>query len=209
MAKATAVKQPMTKAQLLSAIVEDTGLTRRQVTDVVDSLGGQIQRHIKKRGPGTFTLPGLLKIRTNAQAGQEGPPGHQSIYGRRDDVRREARAHRGEDPAPEGVEGHGGLTVAGCSCMCVRSFRGTADDSGTFGYSLLLQEDNFLSLTNPAIPDRHHRRSLVFRNATGVREGTPGDFRPHRDMSKSNVRVPNRSWPTESFQGLRIVPNPA
>ena len=64
MARVTAVKQPMTKAQLLSAIAEETGLTRSQVTGVMDSLGGQIQRHIKKRGPGTFTLPGLLKIKT-------------------------------------------------------------------------------------------------------------------------------------------------
>ena len=64
MAKVTTVKQPMTKAQLLSAIAEDTGLTRKQVAEVVDSLSGQILRHIKKRGPGTFTLPGLLKIRT-------------------------------------------------------------------------------------------------------------------------------------------------
>ena len=64
MAKVTAVRQPMTKAQLLSAIAEETALTRKQVTDVMDSLGGQIQRHIKKRGPGTFTLPSLLKIKT-------------------------------------------------------------------------------------------------------------------------------------------------
>lgn len=64
MAKVTAVKQPMTKAQLLSAIAEDTGFTRKQVAEVMDSLSGQIQRHIKKRGPGTFTLPGLLKVRT-------------------------------------------------------------------------------------------------------------------------------------------------
>ena len=64
MARATAVKQPMTKAQLLSAIAEETGLTRNQVTSVMESLGGQIQRHIKKRGPGAFTLPGLLKIKT-------------------------------------------------------------------------------------------------------------------------------------------------
>ena len=64
MAKVTAVKQPMTKAQLLSAIAEDTNLTRKQVTEVMDSLSGQIQRHIKKRGPGTFTLPGLLKVKT-------------------------------------------------------------------------------------------------------------------------------------------------
>ena len=64
MAKVTAVKQPMTKAQLLSAIAEDTGLARKQVTEVIDSLSGQIERHIKKRGPGTFTLPGLLKVKT-------------------------------------------------------------------------------------------------------------------------------------------------
>ena len=64
MAKVTAVKQPMTKAQLLSAIAEDTGLTRKQVMEVMDSLSGQIQRHIKRRGPGTFTLPGLLKVKT-------------------------------------------------------------------------------------------------------------------------------------------------
>ena len=64
MARTTAVRQPMTKAQLLSAISEETGLTRKQVTDVMDSLSGQIERHIKKRGPGTFTLPSLLKIRT-------------------------------------------------------------------------------------------------------------------------------------------------
>ena len=64
MAKATVVKEPMTKAQLLSAIAEETGLTRKQVVDVMDSMGAQIQRHIKKRGPGTFTLPGLLKIKT-------------------------------------------------------------------------------------------------------------------------------------------------
>ena len=64
MAKVTAVKQPMRKAQLLSAIAEETGLTRTQVTDVMDSLSRQIHRHVRKRGPGTFTLPGLLKIRT-------------------------------------------------------------------------------------------------------------------------------------------------
>ena len=64
MAKVTALKEPMTKAQLLSTIAEETSLTRKQVTDVMDSLSGQILRHIKKRGPGTFTLPGLLKVKT-------------------------------------------------------------------------------------------------------------------------------------------------
>ena len=64
MAKVTAVKEPMTKAQLLSAIADDTGLARKQVAEVMDSLSRQMQRHIKKRGPGTFTLPGLMKVKT-------------------------------------------------------------------------------------------------------------------------------------------------
>ena len=64
MAKGAAVQQPMTKTQLLSAIAEETGLTKRQATDVLDSLSGLIGRHVKKRGPGTFTFPGLLKIKT-------------------------------------------------------------------------------------------------------------------------------------------------
>ena len=75
MAKATAVNQPMTKAQLLSAIAEETGLTRKQVGDVMDSMGGQIQRHVKKRGPGTFTLPGLLKIKTVRKPARKARPG--------------------------------------------------------------------------------------------------------------------------------------
>ena len=64
MAKVAALKDPMTKTQLLSTIAEDTGLTKKQIADVMDSLGEQIQRHIKKRGPGMFTLPGLMKVKT-------------------------------------------------------------------------------------------------------------------------------------------------
>ena len=64
MAKTAALKHPLTKPQLLSAIAEETGLTRKQVGEVMESLSGQIQRHVKKRGPGVFTLPSLLKIKT-------------------------------------------------------------------------------------------------------------------------------------------------
>ena len=81
MAKATAVKQPMTKAQLLSAIAEETGLTRKQIAAVVDSLGGQIQRHVKKRGPGTFTLPGLLKIKTVRKPARKARQGRNPFTG--------------------------------------------------------------------------------------------------------------------------------
>lgn len=81
MAKVTAVQQPMTKAQLLSAIAEETSLSRRQITEVMDSLGGQIQRHIKKRGPGTFTLPGLLKIKTVRKPARKARKGRNPFTG--------------------------------------------------------------------------------------------------------------------------------
>ncbi len=58
------IKEPMTKAQLLSALADDTGLSKRDVASVLDALGDVMHRHLKKRGAGQFTLPGLLKIKT-------------------------------------------------------------------------------------------------------------------------------------------------
>ncbi len=64
MAKAAAKSKtkPMTKSDLLNAISADTDLTRRQVGEVLDSLSAQIARSLGRRGPGMFTLPGLVKI---------------------------------------------------------------------------------------------------------------------------------------------------
>ena len=62
--KATAFKDPMTKTQLLTALAEDTGLSKKDVASVLDGLSDVVSRHLKKRGAGQFTLPGLLKIKT-------------------------------------------------------------------------------------------------------------------------------------------------
>ncbi len=60
--KLTAIRDPYTKAKLISAISEDTGLTRKEVASVFDSLGDHMLRHLKKRSAGVFTLPGLAKF---------------------------------------------------------------------------------------------------------------------------------------------------
>ena len=60
--KLTAVKEPMTKSVILNEIAENTGLTKKQVSSVFDELAILIERHIKKRAPGQFTVPGLMKI---------------------------------------------------------------------------------------------------------------------------------------------------
>ena len=62
MAKASAAKKPMTKSEILNAISEETELPRKQVGAVLDSLSDQISRSLGRRGPGVFTIPGLVKI---------------------------------------------------------------------------------------------------------------------------------------------------
>ena len=62
--KTTAIRQKMSKAQVLSHLAAQTGLTRNQVDSVFEELEVLMMRHIKKRSVGEFTLPGLLKIRS-------------------------------------------------------------------------------------------------------------------------------------------------
>jgi nucleoid DNA-binding protein len=60
----TAIAKPLTKVQLMTALAEATGVAKKDVVAVMDELGNVIERHIKKRGAGQFTLLGLMKIRT-------------------------------------------------------------------------------------------------------------------------------------------------
>lgn len=61
--KPPAIRNRMNKTAILTHIAAETGLTRRQVTSVFEELESLIERHVKKRGVGSFTLSGLLKIR--------------------------------------------------------------------------------------------------------------------------------------------------
>ena len=62
--KITAVSAAYSKTKVLAEIAENTGLTRKQVASVFEELDVLINRHVKKRAVGSFTLPGLLKITT-------------------------------------------------------------------------------------------------------------------------------------------------
>ncbi len=53
-----------TKSEIYAAIVADTGMTRKDIAAVLDSLNSQIKKNLSGRGaPGTFAIPGLLKMR--------------------------------------------------------------------------------------------------------------------------------------------------
>jgi nucleoid DNA-binding protein len=62
--KTTAISEKMTKTQILTEIAENANLSRKQVGDVLVELEALIERSIKKRALGEFTIPGLMKITT-------------------------------------------------------------------------------------------------------------------------------------------------
>ena len=57
-----AAKKPTTKSESLTYIAEKTDLTKKEVGSVFDSLATLIKRDLK-RGPGVYTVPGLMKIK--------------------------------------------------------------------------------------------------------------------------------------------------
>ncbi|MFO7598291.1 MAG: HU family DNA-binding protein [Candidatus Desulfacyla sp.] len=65
--KTTALKKPMTKTEIMSEISLNTELTKKQVSAVFEEFSLLIERHIKKRGPGQFTFPGLFKIEVKSK----------------------------------------------------------------------------------------------------------------------------------------------
>jgi nucleoid DNA-binding protein len=58
----TSVSKPFTKGQLFTMLAGRTGLQRKEVSAMFDELKSIIAAHVKKQGPGQFTLPGLVKL---------------------------------------------------------------------------------------------------------------------------------------------------
>ena len=59
--KVTAIKECMTKSQILAHLAEVTELTKKQVELVLEKLIDLSQAHLKKGGAGEFVIPGLAK----------------------------------------------------------------------------------------------------------------------------------------------------
>ncbi len=63
--KIKAISKAHTKSALYAHISEETGLARKEIAKVFESLSEVIEGHIKSRGAGEFKIPGLLKIKVN------------------------------------------------------------------------------------------------------------------------------------------------
>jgi nucleoid DNA-binding protein len=82
-----ASSKPMTKSAVYQELATKTGLTRKQVGEVFDGLADLIKQQLGKKGPGVFTIPGLLKLKLHrkpATKERKGPdpfhPGQEMIF---------------------------------------------------------------------------------------------------------------------------------
>ncbi|MCL2005449.1 MAG: HU family DNA-binding protein [Planctomycetaceae bacterium] len=57
-----AEKKPLTKTQIIAELAETTELTKKDVNAVVEALSELIKASLGKKGSGSFTLPGILKV---------------------------------------------------------------------------------------------------------------------------------------------------
>ncbi len=60
--KLPSITQPYTKGNIVKIIADLSCTSRKDTAVVIENLSKVIEGHIKTRGPGVFTLPGLLKI---------------------------------------------------------------------------------------------------------------------------------------------------
>jgi nucleoid DNA-binding protein len=56
--------KPRTKSEIYRDLSDTTGLSRKQVVSVFEGLSGLVKKDVGKSGPGTFSIPGLVKLVT-------------------------------------------------------------------------------------------------------------------------------------------------
>ncbi|MCA9245227.1 MAG: HU family DNA-binding protein [Phycisphaerales bacterium] len=60
--KNSGVVKARSKSEVFAAVADDTGLAKRDIAAVFSSLESQIKKDLGTRGPGVFSVPGLMKI---------------------------------------------------------------------------------------------------------------------------------------------------
>ena len=68
--KAASTQKPMTKSEILTQIAEKSDLTKKDVQNVFDAMSELIEQELSKKGPGVFSIPGLLKLKVQDKPAQ-------------------------------------------------------------------------------------------------------------------------------------------
>lgn len=60
--KLPTIRTPLSKSNMIKTITDVTAVGKKDVVAVLECLTEVIEKHVKTGGPGTFTLPGMMKI---------------------------------------------------------------------------------------------------------------------------------------------------
>ena len=63
MAKKQEYGKALTKTETLTTLADKSGLSKKEVSAVLDALGEVIGEQLSKKGPGVFNVPGLMKVK--------------------------------------------------------------------------------------------------------------------------------------------------
>ncbi|HBE91247.1 MAG TPA: integration host factor [Gammaproteobacteria bacterium] len=76
-----AIRNPYSQKDVIDRLMDDTGLSRKEVRSVLDGLKDIIHGHIKPRGAGEFTLAGMMKIKRYVKPATKERPGRNPFTG--------------------------------------------------------------------------------------------------------------------------------
>jgi len=85
-AKKAQAAKARSKSQVYGELAEHADLTRKQVASIFDGLATMIKQDLGRKGPGFFTVPGLMKIKvvrkpaTRARKGTNPFTGEEMIF---------------------------------------------------------------------------------------------------------------------------------
>ena len=80
--RSATISTKQTKSQILSDIAEDTGVSKKDVVAVLDSMADLAHRHLKRGGSGEFNIPSLgVKMRRVIKPAREARPGTNPFTG--------------------------------------------------------------------------------------------------------------------------------
>lgn len=76
------IARVQTKAEIIADIAEETGLTKKEVSNVFGTLGTLIQRHMQRRGSGELSIPDAgVKIKRIRKPATKARMGHNPATG--------------------------------------------------------------------------------------------------------------------------------
>jgi len=64
-----------TKAEIYTTLAEKTGLSKKDISSVFTAMNEMIGKELGKKGPGTFVVPSLLKLRVVRKAATKAKQG--------------------------------------------------------------------------------------------------------------------------------------